>query len=157
VQEAIEAARGLLERLGFKEAEERLRESTEALHAGQYDECISRSKSGLESCLRSVLVERGVASASDMDVPELWRAAKKDLDLWNAPSSRATMQTASGVLSVVQGLSTLRNELGPDHGRPQTPAALQSQAELALNCAASLCLFLAVRLEEIRKKNANQP
>ncbi len=151
IQETIKKLRSLLDRMEFKEAEQRLLEAVERLHAGpeHYSECISRAKASLESCLRTILTKLGKPIEDSADMPTLWKEVRKELAILDMPGDAATKQIAAGLYSVVVGISTMRNELSPDHGRVETSQPLQSQTELVLNCTATLCLFLALRFREI--------
>jgi HEPN domain-containing protein len=151
-QEAIQEARGLLGRLGFAESEKGLYNALLAFQAGKYADTVLKAKAALESCLHSVLQNPRVEYDPKADMGELWKAAKTQTGIWNLPSTDATKQIDSGIVSIILGASTIRSQQTDAHGRAETPETSLSQAELVLNCAATLCLFLARRLDEVGKQ-----
>lgn len=150
IQETMIEAQSVFNRLGFEETDKLLRQCVEQFHASLYNECISSAKASVESCLRTLLLKLNVKINNRMNLSDLWQLAKKNLALENLSTGEAIKQITSGLTSIIQGISTLRNELGIDHGRVQTPIALQSQAKLALTSATSICLFLVTRFDEIK-------
>jgi len=149
VQDVVSEARALLDRLGFAEAHDCLNEAQLRLHAGKSDECVSKSKAALESCMRSILVKASSPATDGADMPQLWKLVKEETKLWEPPVDDHLKQVAGGLASVVQGVGALRSAVGPDHGRTETPPTYDSYAGLALHCAATLCLFLAQRWREV--------
>jgi hypothetical protein len=151
VQEALAEARGLLERLGFKETESGLKEALLALQAGFHADAARKGRSALESCLCTVLQRLGVDFNTKADIGELWQTVKKHPGLWSFPSGEATQQIGSGIISIALGVSTIRSQQTDAHGRAETPETILSQAELAFYSVASLCLFIARRCVEATK------
>lgn len=110
---------------------------------------ITAARTLLESVCKHVLDLRGAAYPGDADLPSLYGLAAKELQL--APSQHTEdsfKQILSGCYSVVNGLAAVRNRLSDAHGqgrRPVRPAT--RHAELAVNLAGSMALFLIATLD----------
>lgn len=111
---------------------------------------ITSARSLLESVLKHILDERKVAYSDKADLPELYRSASKELNL--APDQHTEepfKKILGGVTSVVNELGSLRNRLGDAHGKGKggvKPAP--RHAELAVNLAGSIALFLAETMKK---------
>jgi hypothetical protein len=105
---------------------------------------ITMARTLLESTLKTILDDRGVAYKDSDDLPALYRAVSGELGL--APgtySEKAFNQILGGCHSVVIGLGSLRNKVGDAHGsgrKSYRPAP--RHAALAVNLAGSMSLFL---------------
>jgi abortive infection Abi-like protein len=98
----------------------------------------------LESTIKTILDDRGVAYHRKDDLPALYRTVSRELGL--APdgySDEAFGQILGGCSSVVTGLGALRNQVGDAHGAGRTRyRAAARHATLAVNLAGSMALFL---------------
>ena len=105
----------------------------------------------LESVCEVILDERSIAHEEKLALPQLYRAAAKELNL--APEQHQEevfRQKFGGCTSVVGGLAGLRNRLSDAHGKPKTaPKPAARHAELAVNLAGSMASFL-IATHEVR-------
>ena len=114
---------------------------------------ITMAKTLLESVLKHILDSRGISYEAKSDLVELYRLTAKELNL--APDQHTEevfRRILGGVSSVVNGLGTLRNRLGDahGHGKGAIRPALR-HAELAVNLAGSVALFLVETVSKVRK------
>ena len=108
------------------------------------DGAITTARTLLESTLKTILDDREVAYKSDADLPQLYKAAGKELNLSaGAHTEEMFKQILGGCNSVVVGLGSLRNKAGDANGsgrKSYRPAP--RHATLAVNLAGSMALFL---------------
>lgn len=108
------------------------------------DGAITTARTLLESTLKTILDDRQVPCKGDADLPALYKAVSKELNLSaGAHTEQAFKQILGGCHSVVVGLGSLRNKAGDAHGSGRThyrPAP--RHATLAVNLAGSMALFL---------------
>jgi hypothetical protein len=114
---------------------------------------ITSARSLVESVLKLVLEKTGASHADDDDLPKMYKAAAKSLNL--APEQHQEdvfKRILGGCENVVTGLGALRNKAGDAHGRKSTHVKPSARhAELAVNLAGSMALFLMQTLE-VRNK-----
>lgn len=109
---------------------------------------IASSKELVESVCKIILDDYKVAYSGKDDLPDLYKKAATELKLTaeSVPGSAKGSQAAQGALralvTVVQRLAELRNELGLGHGRAQASQALARHARLAFNSASAVAEFL---------------
>lgn len=109
---------------------------------------IASSKELVESVCKIILDDYKVAYLEKDDLPDLYKKAATELKLTaeSVPGSAKGSQAAQGALralvTVVQRLAELRNELGLGHGRAQASKALVRHARLAFNSASAVTEFL---------------
>jgi hypothetical protein len=118
---------------------------------------ITAARTLLETVCKHILENRGIEyDGSRIELHELYKLTAAELTL--APSQHTQdifKQILGGCSAVVNGLGTLRNKLGDAHGqgkRPVRPAP--RHAELAVNLAGSLALFLVATYETQEKAKA---
>ena len=105
---------------------------------------ITLARTLLESVCKHILDQHAVAYKTDSDLPDLYKATAKTLNV--APSQHSEQifkQILGGCTAVVEGLGALRNKLSDAHGqgkKPIKPAA--RHAELAVNLAGAVAIFL---------------
>jgi len=111
---------------------------------------ITAARTLLETVCKHILDNRGIEyDGKKIELHELYKLTAAELTL--APSQHTQeifKQILGGCSAVVNGLGTLRNKLGDAHGqgkRPVRPAP--RHAELAVNLAGSLALFLVATYE----------
>ncbi|MYD96793.1 MAG: abortive infection family protein [Gammaproteobacteria bacterium] len=106
---------------------------------------ITSARTLLETVIKHVLEECDEEYDDKAELPKLYRAAAKALNL--APDQHTEEPIRAilgGTMSVVNGLGTLRNRLSDAHGRggrrPVKPSP--RHASLAVNTAGAIALFL---------------
>jgi hypothetical protein len=108
------------------------------------DGAITTARTLLESTLKTILDDRQVPYKADADLPALYKAVSKELNLAaGAHTEQAFKQILGGCHSVVVGVGSLRNKAGDAHGSGRKlyrPAP--RHAALAVNLAGSMALFL---------------
>ena len=87
-----------------------------------------------------------------IELSELYKATAKELNL--APEQHTEQvfrQILGGCSAIINGLGTLRNRLGDAHGKGPLPIKPSPRhAELAVNLAGTMALFLVQTYEEIK-------
>ena len=120
-----------------------------ARRATDPDGAITAARTLLESVCKHILDRRGVPYPDDADLPKLYGLAAKALQL--APSQHTEesfKQILGGCHSVVNGLASVRNRLSDAHGQGRKPVRpAPRHAELAVNLAGTMALFLVATLE----------
>lgn len=94
--------------------------------------------------MKTILDDRQIQYKPDADLPDLYKAVSKELNLAaGAHTEQALKQILGGCHSVVVGVGSLRNKAGDAHGfgrKSYRPAP--RHATLAVNLAGSMALFL---------------
>lgn len=109
---------------------------------------ISASKALLESLFKIILDRSGVDYARADDVPQLYRKVADLLALSatavpeSARGSQTSQQILRTLVTTVNSLAELRNELGIDHGQSSRSVALARHARLTLNSTVAVAEFL---------------
>jgi hypothetical protein len=110
---------------------------------------IGSSKELVEATCKAILVERGVKSPANADIPELVRATAEQLSLVagnvsdGAKGSQSIRRVLGSLANMVQGLAELRNLYGSGHGRSPGQRGLSARhARLCVGAASTLSLFL---------------
>jgi len=103
---------------------------------------ITASRTMLETVCKTIITERGSASDDSGELQKLLKQAQDSLG-FKRPENPAEHQMIAGMVSVIQGLSTISNSAGDRHGSAvgksmDDPAI----ARLCLNCAGTVGLFL---------------
>jgi hypothetical protein len=95
-----------------------------------------------------VLDDRGVAYDHAADLPKLTRLALEALDLAPTPrSSDAVRRVLGSCQAIIEGIGTLRNDMGDAHAGGHGLAGLH-HAELAVNVGGAMATFLLRTLRE---------
>lgn len=109
---------------------------------------IASSKELVESVLKSILDEAEVTYKRGDDLMTLYKLVQKELALSaeavpeSKRGSEAAVRTLRALVTTIQSLGELRNELGLGHGRTQRSPALTRHARLAFNTAVAVTEFL---------------
>src|SRR5205085_6297929 len=109
---------------------------------------IGSAKELVESACKFVLDDYGVSYARNASLPDLYKAVSVELRLSresvpdSAKGSQAAQRVLQNLMTAVQGLAELRNELGLGHGRTTPTPALARHARLAANSARTVVEFL---------------
>jgi hypothetical protein len=115
---------------------------------------ITMARTLLESVCKHILDERGIEYGEGPDLSKLYRLTAETLNL--SPSQHTEQvfkQILGGCTSVVEGLGALRNRLSDAHGRGKVAAKpAPRHAELTVNLAGSVAMFLLATLETVQDK-----
>lgn len=135
-------------------------ESEHVLHAWQAasarvvsdpEGAITAARTLIETVCKHLLDELNVAYGEHDDLPKLNRLVAQAMNL--SPSQHTAdvfKQVLGGCAAVVEGLGAMRNRLGDAHGKGRAAVRPATRhAELVVNLALSMCLFL-VRTWEAR-------
>ena len=111
---------------------------------------ITAARTLLESVCKHILDELGVTYGPSDDLPKLYGAVSRGLNL--SPSQHSGeffKRILGGCSSVVEGLGSLRNKMGDAHGQGRSKEPLREpvrpaprHAHLAVNLAGSMAVFL---------------
>jgi len=112
---------------------------------------ITAARTLLETVCKHILDSKSVAyDANKVELHELYKLTAGELSL--SPSQHTEdvfKQILGGCSAVVNGLGTLRNRLGDDHGKGKSPVKpAPRHAELAVNLSGALSLFLISTFNE---------
>ena len=114
---------------------------------------ITVARTLLETVTKRILDETGQAYSEKDDLPKLYGAAAKMLNL--APSQHseeAIRSILGGAMTLVNGIGTLRNKLSDSHGRGGLPVKPSPRhASLAVNTAGAIATFLVETFNERKK------
>lgn len=118
---------------------------------------ITAARTLLETVCKHILDESAIEYAGDWDLPQLYKATAKALNLApNQHTEQVFKQILGGCAAVVDGLGALRNRLSDAHGQGKLPAKPSARhAQLAVNLAGSVATFLVLTLETSGKPNSN--
>ena len=109
---------------------------------------IGSSKELVESVCKIILEDYGVEYTRRDDVPDLYRKVADTLNLSaesvpeSARGSQSAQRALRSLVTTIQSLAELRNELGLGHGRTSTSPALERHARLAFHEARAVGEFL---------------
>ena len=109
---------------------------------------IASSKEMVESACKIILDDYDIPYSGQDDVLDLYKQTAKVLKINaesvpdNAKGSQAAQGALRALVTTVQRLAELRNELGLGHGRNRTSRALNRHARLAFNTASAVAEFL---------------
>ncbi len=120
---------------------------------------ISQAKALVEATTKLVLRELKAPYDEKADLPDLVKAAQKELSLHPetlAPDSRGvdiSKRILGNLAQVAIGLAELRNLYGIDHGKTRVAGPLSARhAHLAIGCATTYCTMLLETLEARRSR-----
>ena len=113
------------------------------------DLAIGTAKELIETCCRTILVERGVELPAMADLAQLVKRTSAELALtpYDIPDEAKAAKTIKRLLSnlanITQGIAELRNSYGTGHGKAATTRGLSPRhAKLAVGAASTLSVFL---------------
>lgn len=113
---------------------------------------LTSARTLLESTCKHILDGLSVAYVDGADLPDLYGAVAKALNL--SPSQHTEQifkQVLGGCHSVVHGLGAMRNRLGDAHGKSATAyKPLPRHAALAVNLSGAMAMFLVETFEARR-------
>lgn len=110
---------------------------------------IGTAKELVETCCRTILVERSVEIPRNPDLPQLVKLTSRELELTpahiseQAKASDTIKRLLSNLATITQGIAELRNRYGTGHGKEASVRGLSSRhAKLAVGAASTLAVFL---------------
>jgi hypothetical protein len=109
---------------------------------------IGSSKELVETVCKTILDDYDVEYPHGADLMELYKAVQKALALnveavpESSRGSAAAVKALRALVTTVQSLAEMRNELGSGHGRVRPSPALTRHAQLAFNAAVAVSEFL---------------
>ncbi|MCZ7620156.1 MAG: abortive infection family protein [Myxococcota bacterium] len=110
---------------------------------------IGTAKELVETCCRTILVERGIEVPRNPDLAQLVKLTGKELELTpgdipeQAKAAETIKRLLSNLATITQGIAELRNQYGTGHGKEATSRGLTSRhAKLAVGAASTLAIFL---------------
>jgi hypothetical protein len=110
---------------------------------------IGTAKELVETCCKTILIDRGITFPKNANIPELVKLTSKELELTpnDIPEKAKAGDTIKRVLSnlaIITGVAELRNHYGKGHGKAAGAKGLQSRhAKLAVGAASTLAVFPA--------------
>ena len=114
------------------------------------DLAIGTAKELVETCCKTILVERGVEIPRKTTVPALVKLTSRQLQLTpedipeRAKAADTIKRLLSNLATITQGVAELRNHYGTGHGKESSAKGLSSRhAKLAVGAASTLAVFLA--------------
>ena len=110
---------------------------------------ITAVKSLLEATCKMVLDRTGNQVPNNADLPSLYSLASRSLEVAPSQQSEQSYRSIFGAVhTIIQSVGELRNQRGDAHGSHRAKFVTSiSEAELALNLAGSIVLFLLPTLE----------
>lgn len=114
--------------------DEQLAKANDKIHDGDYDGAITNARSLLEAVLTQVELEVvGANGPYDGDLPKLYKRVQKALalDPGRPDLGQPLKQVLSGLVSIVNGVAGISNEMGDRHVRTYKPN--KRHALLAVN------------------------
>jgi AbiJ N-terminal domain 3/Abortive infection C-terminus len=121
---------------------------------------IGASKELVESVMKKILDDYGVGYKGD-DLGDLYKKVQNELHLNaeavpdNKKGSEAAVKTLRSLVSTIQSLAELRNQIGSGHGRNKSSVALTRHARLAFNASVTVVEFL-LDTWHVRRQDADQ-
>lgn len=127
-----------LKEVGFEYIKEQIEKCEDKIMNHDYDGAITNARTLLESVCLFILEENRISYKSDGNITKLYKEVSKVLKM--DPSlfeDDCFKQILSGIISIINGLSNLRNVISDAHGRSKTNyyKPTKQQAILAVNVA----------------------
>jgi hypothetical protein len=118
------------------------------------DGAITISRTLMESVLKHILDELKVPYSKDVDLHEIYKLVSIELNLSpEQHNEKVFKQILGGCTGIVSGLGILRNDMGDAHGKgKKIYQPSERHAELAVNIAGTMCLFILKTFEHTRNK-----
>ena len=112
---------------------------------------ITAARTLLESVIKAILDKCAEDYSSKDSLPKLYKKTAELLTLAPSPESEAAIkEVLGGVISLVNGIGTLRNKVSDAHGSHLSVAPSIHHAELAVNTAGAVAAFLVQRYQELK-------
>jgi hypothetical protein len=114
------------------------------IEVGDFDGAITNARALIEHLLLAIEAELSIdpPPAFDGDMGKLFNRVRGllNLDTSRKDISDSLKQVLTGLTSIVQGLSAMRNKMSDSHGTTYKPS--RHHAKLAVNCAMTLADFI---------------
>lgn len=121
-----------------------IRKCRAKIEVDDFDGAITNARALIEHLLLAIEAELSTEPppSFDGDLGRLFNRVRSllNLDPGRKDISDALRQVITGLASIIQGLSTMRNKMSDSHGTTYKPA--RHHAKLAVNCAMTLADFL---------------
>lgn len=134
-----------LKEVGVEYIKEQIEKCEEKITKRDYDGAITNARTLVESVCLFILEESKIPYESDGNLIKLYKEVYKLLKMDPALYQEDCFkQILSGIISIINGLSNLRNVMSDAHGRPKTRyyKASDRHAILAVNLAKVISEFL---------------
>jgi hypothetical protein len=121
---------------------------------------IGSSKELVETVCKNILDDYDIDYRGGADVMDLYKGVQKALGLNvdavkdSKKGSEASVKAVRALITTIQSLTELRNELGVGHGRVRPSPALTRHARLSFNASVAVCEFL---LDTWHERRAESP
>ena len=125
----------------------------ERLLSGDFDGAITIARSMIEEVCKHILGENGISYNDNWQLPQLYAQVAKTLNVYPDKKTHHEVlnKICGGCKTVVEEMGRMRTELGDAHGKStDAPIASHRHAELAVNLAGSLAIFLLETWEETK-------
>lgn len=118
---------------------------------------ITSARTLMESVFKTMLDELEISYSKDVTLHELYKKVANKLEI--SPTQKTEddfNHIFGGCTGIVKGLGNLRNHLGDAHGQGKiTFQPSERHAELAINLAGGMCLFILKTYEHNKKDNVS--
>jgi len=145
-----------LQRIDFDYIHEQIRKCENKIIDKDYEGAVTNSRNLLESiCLFIYEKNKGEEYDYKGDLLKLYKEVSKILKMNPADYANDCLkQILSGVISIINGISTLRNDFSDAHGRsPQKSYKIDERhARLSVNLAKSIAEYLFLSYEKSEQK-----
>ena len=114
---------------------------------------ITASRTLVETTLKYILDDNGVAYTNKDDLPTLYKKVANILNLSPAGHNELLFkQILSGITSIIQGFASLRNNYGDAHGKGKVHYQPEERhVELTVNLSGTVCAYLVKTNAEHKK------
>ena len=117
------------------------------------DGSITAAKSFIETVCKYILDKRAIEYTEKEDIAQLYKKTAKALQInTNTELNQTMLKIYSGCISVITGVSTLRNKIGDAHGKGvKYKKPDEKYASLAIGLAGAMAIFLIKKHKENKK------
>jgi hypothetical protein len=109
---------GKLRDIDFDYIREQINKCDDKINAGDYDGAITNARSLVESVCKYILDEKRTEYSEDEKLPSLYKKVSRALNMDPSEYDEKPFKEAlSGCISIISGISNIRNILSDAHGR----------------------------------------
>lgn len=159
----VEWASELADGFDIPQLNQQVRRITDSIHADP-DLAVGTSKELLETCCKTILVERDIVYDENEDIGKLLKLVQKSLELLpenidqHAKGVEYIKRLLNNLGGVARGMSEVRNKYGTGHGKHGRSSSLKPRhAKLAVGAATTLAVFLYETHVESKGSIPNPP
>ena len=110
-----------LSQIDFEYIHDQISKSNERINIGDFEGAITNARTLVENVCIYILDKSGIEYKHEGDLPKLYKKVSQLLNMEpQSYSERLFKEILSGCISVVNGLSNIRNKLGDAHGKSKT-------------------------------------